>query len=307
MLYDHVLLLAYGSPATPQEVKPYLESLIQAKELAPDCLAEQMDHIVKAGGSLPQAKAIEKLAEKLEKMLSALGYQVPVFYGMRHGQPSIANALNLVKKRKGIRGLAVILSPHKSELTYERYTQAVDAARTAAGVQSVQYEYLKVRHNHSLFIQAWADQARAAMRKLSMDQREFVHIVFTGRAIPRSIAQLCDYEKEVTSTTQQVAKDLNHPKWTLAYQSRLDAGKETCTEPDISSVIPLLNKEKERHVLVVPIGLVAECLETRYDLDIDIRKKAEASGFGFMRAEMPVENPKFVLSILDMLAEKLKG
>ena len=145
------------------------------------------------------------------------------------------------------------------------------------------------------------------MRKLAMDQREFVHIVFTGRAISRSIAQLSDYEKEVTATTQYVAKDLNHPKWTLAYQSRMDAGTETCTEPDIASVITQLNKEKERHVLVVPIGLVAECLETRYDLDIDIRKKVETGGFGFMRAEPPIENPKFVLSILDMLAEKLKG
>ena len=307
MLYDHVLLLAYGSPATPQEVKPYFESLIQAKELAPDRLAEQMEHIVKIGGSVPQAKVVEKLAEKLEKLLLALGYQVPVYFGMRHGQPPITNALKEVKKRKGIRGLAVILSPHKSEMTYERYTQAVDAARNAVGAQSVQYEYLKVKHNHPLFIQAWVDQARQAMRKLTLEQREFVHIVFTGRAIPRSIAQLSDYEKEVTATTVQVAKDLAHPKWTLAYQSRMDAGKETCTEPEISSVIALFNKEKERHVLVVPVGLVAECLETRYDLDVDSRKKAETGGYGFMRADTPIEHPKFVLSILDMLVEKLKG
>ena len=304
-MYDHVLLLAHGSPAAAPEVKPFLESLIQAKELQPERMAERTEHFQKIGNATPFGKSLQALADKLGKALAAFGVLAPVYAAVRHGGPSLKDAMVKIKKGKHSRGLAFILAPFKCDWTYEQYQQAVDQAKQAAGL-SVIYDYLKIRHNHPLFTQALADKVRYTMRSLTLEQREFVHIVFVAPSIPRAISQLSDYEKEFAGACSLVIKDVAQPKWSLCYHSKDTASKEPWVEPDFSHILSQLNKEKERHVLLAPLGLVSERIESLYDLDIDARKKADTAGYGFMRAPTVIDHPKFLLMILDLMLEKMK-
>ncbi len=306
-MYDHLLILGYGAPSNAKEVRPFLDSVIKAKELPEDRLAERTEHFLKLDNEMPYVKLVEKLTDKIEKMLPAFGYPLPVYFAMRHGLPSITDTLQRIKKRKCSRGLAVILVPQKSEFGYERYVQAVDAGRSATGTQNIQYEYLKIKHNHPLFIQAWADQVRQTMRKMTLEQREFVHMFFTAPAITRTMAQLCDYEKEMATTCALLIRDIAHPKWSIGYQSRFGSSKEPWVEPDVPYLLTQLNKEKEQHVLLVPLGFTADSIETLYDLEVDTRKKIEIAGYGCMRVTPVIEHPKFGLMILDLLLEKLKN
>jgi len=303
-MYDHILILGYGQPASAGEIKPFLESQIKAKELAPDRLPSRTEHFQKAVAAHTYGKTITAFAEKLEKTLLAFGMVLPVYAGVRHMGPSLKEAMEKIKKKKHTRGLALILSPYKCELTYERYQDAVKNALAAAGL-TVQYEYLKLKHTHPLFCQALAEKARAAMRTLTLEQREFVHVVFTAPAITKMMASLCDYEKEVSATCSVVIKDLAQPKWSICYHSA-EPGKETWIEPDFVSLMTQFNKEKERHVLVVPVGAIIEDIQTLHDLDVETRKKADVSGFGYMRAGAVMDHPKFILSVLDTLIEKIK-
>ncbi len=304
-MYDHVLILAYGQPSSAAEIKPFLESQIKSKELSPDRLAERTEHHQRTAGANNYAKTVQAFSEKLEKSLAAFGHMLPVYTGMRHLNPSLKDGMEKIKKKRHSRGLVLILAPFKCELTYERYQEAVDAAKQAAGL-NVQYEYLKVRHNHPLFIQALADKARNTMRTLTLEQREFVHVVFTAPSIPKVMGQLCDYEKEISSTCQSVIKDVSQPKWSLCYHSR-EPGKEAWIDPDFTYTLSQFNKDKERHVLFVPVGAIGESVETLYDLDVDYRKKADTAGYGFMRAPAVLDHPKVLLMALDLLLEKIKG
>jgi len=303
-MYDHILILGYGQPSSTGEIKPFLESQIKAKELAPDRLPSRTEHFQKAAGTYGYGKTLSLFAERLEKALLAFGMVLPVYAGARHMGPSLKDAMEKIKKKKHTRGLALILAPYKCESTYERYQDAVKAAVSAAGL-TVPYEYLKVKNTHPLFCQALAEKARAAMRTLTLEQREFVHVVFTAPAITKMMAQLCDYEKEVSATCAIVIKDLAQPKWSICYHSA-EPGKETWTDPDFASLITQFNKEKERHVLVIPVGSVMENIETLHDLDVETRKKADISSFGYMRAGAVMDHPKFMLSVLDVLIEKIK-
>lgn len=303
-MYDHVLILGYGQPASTGEIKPFLEAQIKAKELAPDRLLSRTEQFQKTAGAYTYGKTLTMFAERLEKALLAFGIVMPVYAGARHMAPSLKEAMDKIKKKKHTRGLVLILAPFKCELTYERYQDAVKNALTAASL-TVQYEYLKVKHNHPLFCQALAEKARAAMRTLTLEQREFVHVVFAAPAITTMMSKLCDYEKEVSATCTIVIKDIAQPKWSLCYHSA-EEGKDSWTDPDFASLLTQFNKEKERHTLVVPVGAIFENIETLYDLDVDTRKKADISGFGYMRGGAVIDHPKFMLSVLDVLIEKIK-
>ena len=143
------------------------------------------------------------------------------------------------------------------------------------------------------------------MRKLTLEQREFFNVVFAAPAIPKNIAQLCDYEKEFAATCSMVIKDVSHPKWSVTYHSK-DSDKQAWVEPDYVSTIDQLNKDKERHVVFAPLGTVCESIETLYDLDVTVRKKAEATGYGFMRVPAVIDHNKFLLMVLDVILEKIK-
>lgn len=303
-MYDHVLVLAYGQPSSGGEVKTFAESQVKARELSAERVSERSEQLQKAVGS-HYAKTAVSFSERLEKALAAFGFALPVYTAMRHLNPSFKEAMEKIKKKRHSRGLALILAPFKSELTYERYQQAVDDAKNAAGL-GVQYEFLKFKHNHPLFAQAVADKARNTMRTLTLEQREFVHVVFSAPSIPKVMAQLCDYEKEVAALCSLVIKDLAQPKWSLCFHSR-EPGKEAWVEPEFSALLTQFNKEKEKHVLFIPLGAVAESVETLYDIDVDCRKKAETAGYGFMRSPAYLDHPKVLLSALDLLLEKIKN
>lgn len=303
-MYDHVLILAYGQPSSAGEIKPFLESQIKAKELAPERLLSRMEHFQKATAAYAYSKSIVAFGERLEKTLMAFGIALPVYTGARHMGPSLKDAMDKIKKKRHTRGLALILEPFKCELTYERYQETVKSALAAAAL-TVQYDYLTLKNTHLLFCQALADKARMAMRTLSVEQREFVHVVFTAPSITRMMSQLCDYEKEVNATCSIVIKDLAQPKWSICYHSA-EQGKEAWIDPDFTSLLTQFNKEKERHVLFVPVAAIVENIETLHDLDVEARKKADVSGYAYSRSGAVMEHPKFMLSVLDSLIEKIK-
>jgi len=303
-MYDHVLILGYGQPSSAGEIKPFLEAQIKFKELSPDRLPSRTEQFQKAAGTYNYAKTLTAFSEKLEKALTAFGMQMPVYAGARFMAPSLKEAMAKIKKKRHSRGLALILAPFKCELTYERYQEALKNAIQEAGL-SIQYDFIKIKHTHPLFCQALAERARAAMRTLTLEQREFVHVVFTAPAITQMMSQLCDYEKEVSATCAIVIKDIAQPKWSICYHSA-DSSKEAWTDPDFATLMTQFIKEKERHALLVPVGAIAETIETLHDLDIETRKKAEIGGYGSMRSAAVIEHPKFILSILDILIEKLK-
>jgi ferrochelatase len=51
----------------------------------------------------------------------------------------------------------------------------------------------------------------------------------------------------------------------------------------VEEVIIKLAAQGEKKVLIIPVGFVADHLETLYDLDIELKKLAEKEGIDFRR------------------------
>jgi ferrochelatase len=115
------------------------------------------------------------------------------------------------------------------------------------------------------------------------------------------------YVEQVESSAHLIAEKLNHPRWSLAYQSRSGRPTDPWLEPEISQTIRDLAAQGEKQIVIAPIGFVCDHVEVLYDLDIEAKKLAGDLGVALIRASCPNDHPTFVRMIADVIATKLKS
>lgn len=104
-------------------------------------------------------------------------------------------------------------------------------------------------------------------------QKHKIHILFSLHSLPQSYIKLGDiYQKECEASVAAIAKALNLSPdvYSLAYQSRL--GPVRWIGPYLEDEVDRLLALDKRHLLVVTPGFSVDCLETLYDLNINLRK-----------------------------------
>ncbi len=304
MKFDHILLIGFGGPTHPEEVKPFLEEVTRGLRIPEARLQEVERHYEQTGGSSPYNAHAFRLLEKLRQSLTAAGVALPVFIGMRNWHPFLKEAMQEIHQRGLRKGLGVILAPHRSPASFEKYLNSLEEAKRQAHAQAIQYEYLKPWHDHPLFIQAQADQVRAALNSLSAEERSAAHLLFSAHSIPLEMAQGCRYEQEFKESSALVAQELRRPVWVAAYQSRSGNPRQSWLEPDVLSVIRQLKGEGKSRALLVPIGFLFDHTEVVYDLDIEARLEAEKMELKYSRASTVMDHPKFVSMFTRLIQEQ---
>lgn len=303
-MYDHLLIVGYGSPTNPKEMKVFLDNLTKDKTVSQGQVEQLISKYERIGFKTSSQRQLIQLGDQLAKGIQMFGFPVPdVYVGMLYSNPLLLDTMVKIRKKGHKRGLVIILSSYRSEATYDRYEILVDQIRNQAGAGNVRHEFIKSWHNHPLFIQATADQAWRTMRSISMEARESVHILFTAPAIPESMAKICSYERDIATTCSHVGKQLQHGKWTIAYQSGGgSAAGERWLSPNILSLMPEI-RQSDKKVVCVPVGYLFEGLETNHDLDIEARDKASAAGLEYLRAPTVMDHYKFPLILLDLIQQ----
>ena len=82
MPYDAVLLIAFGGPTRPDEIRPFLEIVTRGRRIPPARLDDVAHHYQRMpGGRSPLNELIRTQARALEATLAAQGPAFPVFVG----------------------------------------------------------------------------------------------------------------------------------------------------------------------------------------------------------------------------------
>src|ERR1044072_9547587 len=81
--------MAYGSPSPPEDVRPYLEDVRGGRLVSDEAVAELAERYRRIGGRSPLDELTEAQRTALERELG-----IPVFVGMKHWQPRIAEAVD---------------------------------------------------------------------------------------------------------------------------------------------------------------------------------------------------------------------
>lgn len=299
---DSVLLIAFGGPERPEDVRPFLEIVSAGRRIPPERLDEVAHHYELIGGRSPLKTLTMRQAEGLRQALKRGGIATPVYVGMRNWNPFLHETLAEMREGGCRRTLGIILSSFQTEASWERYVADVAAAREKVGAGAPEVEYSPPWSEHPRFIDAMVARAADAIAAVPPAKRADALLVFTAHSVPLSMASGSPYARQVESAALVIAGRLGHARWQVAYQSRSGPPKEAWLEPDIRDAIRAGKGRGIEDVVVVPIGFVCDHVEVLYDLDVDARAAATEAGLRFHRAQAANDHPAFIDMLADLVA-----
>jgi protoporphyrin/coproporphyrin ferrochelatase len=304
--FDAVMLVAFGGPTGPDEIRPFLDIVAGGRSISPERLDEVAHHYERMpGGRSPLNDLTAAQALALAAALQRDGVDLPVFVGMRNWHPFLHETLADMAARGVRRGLAIILSPMRTEASWERYIQNVaDARARVNGAPEV--VFAPPWSEHPRFIAAVTARARAAMERIAAARREWAPLVFTAHSVPVAMAEASPYVDDLTGAARAVAAALEHPRWSIAYQSRSGSPQQAWLEPDIKDVVRSLAADGEKDAVIVPVGFVSDHVEVLYDLDIEAKGIAAGLGLTLHRTAGVNDHPEFIGMLADLVRAALR-
>jgi ferrochelatase len=301
-----VILMAYGSPERIEDLRPYLLDIRGGRE-TPDALVEEMTERYRLiGGRSPllmwtrrQGLALESL---LNERFAADGKRYKVYFGMRHWEPRIKEAVEQIQADGVQNVVGLVMAPHNSRMSTGAYY-----AKLQQAVQELQAEItilpIEQWHDHPGFIAAITENAIQAWEEFG---EEDPYVIFSAHSLPaRILAQGDPYDAQLRETAALLGKSLNlkADRWQFCYQSAGQSA-EVWLGPVIEEVITALLQAGEKNFLVVPIGFVCDHVEVLYDIDIVCKKLAEEHGARLIRSRSLNDSPTFISALADLVAEK---
>jgi len=279
-----VVLMAYGSPERIADVPAYYADIRGGRPIAPEHLEDLVDRYRRLGieESNPLNAITEATRAALERELG-----LPVFTGMKHWTPHIADAAESALASGATRIVGLVLAPHYSRLSIAGYREQLESA--VGGRAEI--AFVESWHDEDGFIALLADRIRGTD----------AHVVFTAHSLPARILNDGDpYQDQLLETSQLVADASGVDDWSFSFQSESPTG-EPWLGPDILDHLASLHARGVEHVLVCPVGFVSDHLEIRWDIDNEAQDKAGELGMRLERIEMPNDDPRFVATLADIV------
>jgi len=285
---DAVVLMAYGSPERLADVPAYYADIRGGRPVAPEHLEDLVARYRRLGieESSPLNAITEETRAALEREL-----ELPVFTGMKHWTPRIADAADAAVANGAERIVGLVLAPHYSALSIKGYRDQLEQALAARA----ELDFVHSWHLEPGFVELLADRVRGAD----------AHVVFTAHSLPARILEMGDpYKDQLLETSRAVAAAAGIESWSFSFQSESPTG-EPWLGPDILDHLAVLHADGVEHVLVCPVGFVSDHLEIRWDLDVEAQEKAEALGMRLERIEMPNADPAFIRTLASIVKRAL--
>jgi ferrochelatase len=299
--HDALLLVSFGGPEGPEEVRPFIESVVLGRGVPPERLAEAARHYDLFGGVSPINARNRELVTVLRNRLAEAPFRLPVYWGNRYSSPTIADAI-VAMRRDGVgHALAFVTSAFGSPAGFTRYLEAIVRARVAVGPEAPAIEPLPPFWNHPLFLAAQADLLRQGLARAAGPTR----VLFTAHSIPVAMARRGAYDAELAAVASRTARACGVTDWAIAYQSRSGSPGQPWLGPDVRSALARASSEGVRTAVLCPIGFVTDHMEVCYDLDVEAQSEAEALGLAFVRCATADRHPAFVEMIVSMTADRL--
>jgi ferrochelatase len=218
---------------------------------------------------------------------------MPVFTGMKHWTPRIADAAGAAIAAGADTVAGLVLAPHYSTLSIKGYREQLEEALAGRAALT----FVESWHDEPGFVQLLADRVRGTS----------AHVVFTAHSLPERILDEGDpYKDQLLETSNLVAEAAGlGDHWSFSFQSESPTG-EPWLGPDILDHLAELRGRGVEHVLVCPVGFVSDHLEIRWDIDVEAQEKAKELGLRLERIEMPNADPAFVKTLASIVRWALR-
>jgi ferrochelatase len=300
--FDSVLLISFGGPQGPDDIRPFLANVLRGRRVSPARVEEVAHHYEMFDGVSPITALTLQQADGLRVRLAERGDALPVYVGMRNWHPYLADTLRTMYADGARRAIGFIMAAQHSYSSCQQYRENVVAARETLRRESgvdLEITYVGSWFDHPLFIAANAAHVRVAQSALPPALRTTARLICTAHSIPVSMADRSRYRQQLAMSAQLVARESGMDDWALVYQSRSGRPEDPWLEPDICEYLRRERAAGLAAAVVCPIGFVCDHIEVLYDLDREAAGVAKEVGLAMTRAAAVNADPLF----LDMMAD----
>jgi ferrochelatase len=303
--YDAVLVVSFGGPEGMDDVMPFLDHVLEGRNVPEERKKEVAEHYARFGGVSPLNEQNRQLIAALTDEMAHSDLGLPIYWGNRNWHPFLADTMRQMVA-DGIRhALVFITSAYSSYSSCRQYLEDIARARLSTGVEAPQVTVLRKFYNHPGFILPNRQHLQEALEQIPTARRNGTHLAFTAHSIPLTMARASRYEAQLTETCRLVVQDDSYP-WRLVYQSRSGSPRQPWLEPDICDHLRDLAAEGVRDVVIAPVGFISDHVEVLYDLDWEARNVCDDLGIHMVRAATPGTHPLFVSMVRELIAERIR-
>jgi ferrochelatase len=281
--------MAYGSPERLADVPAYYRDIRGGRPVRQELLDDLVERYGRLG--IDSSSPLNAITEEARAALETELGDVPVYTGMKHWQPRIADAVEGALAGGADTIVGLVLAPHYSVLSIGGYRRQLEDALAGRAELA--------------FVDSWHDEPGLIDLLAERVRGTSAHVVFTAHSLPARVLDSGDpYKEQLLESSRLVAERAGLGDWSFSFQSESDTG-EPWLGPDIIEHLDDLHARGVRDVLVCPLGFVADHLEIRWDLDHEAGQRADELGMRFSRIEMPNADPAFVKTLAGLVRKAL--
>ena len=297
-----VLVMAYGGPASLDEIPGYLADIRAGRPTSREVLEEITANYAAIGGRSPLPEISRRQVDAIQARLDPATYRC--YLGMRHWSPWIEEVVGEMIEDGITHAVSIVLAPHYSGLSIAKY-----AERIAGGLDlyrgSIEFRHVPSFHDRPGLIEALAARVADGLDRWPADERGRVHVIFSAHSLPARItAQGDPYERQLLETAALVAarSGIGPDRWSWSFQS---AGRtpEPWLGPPIEEHLAKLAKAGVTDVVSVPVGFVSDHVEILFDIDIKARAVAGELGMRLERPPALNDDPRFIGAMAEVIEE----
>ncbi|HXC06265.1 MAG TPA: ferrochelatase [Bacteroidia bacterium] len=257
-----------------------------------------------------------------QSLQQSLGTEFVVDLGMRYGKPTIAAALDRLRKAQVSKIILIPLYPqYASSSTGSSVQKALELIKSWEVTPSL--EVISYFFNQPLFLDAWVEVTQ------KYDLSTYDHFLFSYHGLPErhirkgsahyggnicNLDSCCNsitpsnvycYRASCLATTRALVSKLNIPegKYTSSFQSRLD---DKWIKPYSDKVLEEKAKQGVKRILVFSPAFVADCLETLYEIGTEYDELfRKHGGEKIQLVESLNDHPAWIAALKEMVLERV--
>ncbi len=299
-----VFLLAFGAPRSlkPPDLSDFLAKVTHREPS--EEMVENLSRRYKCiGGRSPLVNITNSQARALENELAPTPANGGVFIGLRFGEPSVSDAAKEATEKGIEKAVAITHAPQYSQMVIEAYRKSLTDALRENGAE-IKVDFVESYGHDPLFIESISAKIKEIFPSEPSKITE-IPIIFTAHSLPADSAGANKYVGEVKNTAAQIAQTIGNSSFEVAFQSPGASGGKWLG-PSVGEVIERFSNSGINEIIIVPVGFVAENLETLYDLDLQAAELARKSGINAYRAPALDDSPYLISCWKDAILKKLE-
>lgn len=303
-----LLVMAYGTPRSMEEIEPYYTHIRRGRKPSEEQLTDLTERYEAIGGISPLAKITDEQMAELESELNRRYEDIhfKAYQGLKHIDPFIEDAVHEMKADGIEEAVSIVLAPHYSTFSVKSYNGR--AKEESASIGGPALTSVESWYKEPTFIKYWADQIVKTRETMTEAERKNHVVIFSAHSLPEKILQSGDpYPEQLKETAALIAEQAGVKNYEIGWQSEGNT-PDPWIGPDVQDLTRDLHKEHQYDAYVYcPVGFVADHLEVLFDNDYECKVVTDEIGAAYYRPEMPNAKPEFIDALASVIQRTLKG